>query len=266
MSLFVASAIGAGYIGGVIGLHRLNVWRQRAAAGGFTTLQWLDWDTLLQGLLPTGSGGAVRAPQPVEGGPPTPLLGRAPAPEARARHELLCALVTGHRLDAAAFENAGFSGGEAQWLWTLSRTREEPEAVLDKLDHALALETAAQVYLREHLFLTLGVHPFNLELAVFGAKRRLMQALERFPEAPALHFAKARASALIGFSGAVLDDLARAVYFSRQSHFYLRAVVDMPWVGEARPALLHQCRAALADPHPALAEPDKVGSNRPTRA
>ena len=41
---------------------------------------------------------------------------------------------------------------------------------------------------------------------------------------------------------------ARAVYFSRQSQFYLRAVVDMPWVGEARPALLHQCRAALQGP------------------
>lgn len=247
MSLLVASALGAAYVGGVVGLHRLNVWRQRSAAGGFTTLSWLDWDTLLHGLLPKGTDGPFKPPQPVEGGPPTPLLAHAPAPEAKARHELLCALVTGHRLDEPAFESAGFSGGEAQWLATLSRTREEPEEVLDKLDDAPALETAAQVYLREHLFLTLRVHPFNLELAVFGAKRRLMWALERFPEAPALHFARAKASALIGFNGAVLDDLARAVYFSRQSPFYLRAVIDMPWVGEARPALLHQCRTSLAE-------------------
>ncbi|MBK7860724.1 MAG: hypothetical protein IPJ65_19405 [Archangiaceae bacterium] len=248
MSLAIASAIGAAYVGGVIGLHRLNVWRQRSAAGGFTTLRWLDWDTLLQGLLPRGTDAHSRPPQPVEGGPPTPLLSHAPAPEARARHALLCALVTGHRVDEAAFENAGFSGGEAQWLSILSRVREEPEEVLDQLDDAPALETAAQVYLREHLYLSMRVHLFNLELAVFGAKRRLVQALDRFPEAPALHFALAHASSLIGFNGAVLDDLARAVYFSRQSEFYLRAVVDMPWVGEARPALLHQCRAALAQP------------------
>ncbi|MBL8955453.1 MAG: hypothetical protein JNK82_32055 [Myxococcaceae bacterium] len=247
MSVWVASAIGAAYVGGVVGLHRLNVWRQRSAARGFPPLAWLDWDTLLQGLLPKPATAApAKAPQPVEGGPPTPSLGHAPAPEAKARHELLCALVTGHRLDEAAFENAGFSGGEAQWLTLLSRIREEPEEVLDKLDDAATLETAAQVYLREHLYLTLRVHPFNLELAVFGTKRRLMRELDRFPEVPALHFVRAKASSLIGFNGAVLDDLARAVYFSRQSLFYLRVVVDMPWVGEARPALLHQCRAALA--------------------
>lgn len=248
MSVWVASAVGAAYVGGVIGLHRLNVWRQRSAAGGFTTLSWLDWDTLLHGLLPKPLVDApAKAPQPVEGGPPPPLLVHAPAPEAKARHELLCALVTGHRVDEAACEHAGFSGGEALWLSTLSRIREEPEKVLDKLDDAPVLETAAQVYLREHLFLSLRVHPLNLELAVFGAKRRLMHALDRFPEAPALHFARARASSLIGFNGAVLDDLARAVYFSKASPFYLRAVVDMAWVGEARPALLHQCRAALAE-------------------
>jgi hypothetical protein len=241
----VATAIGAAYVGGVIGVHRLNVWRQRAAAGGFTTLGWLDWDTLLHGLLPPGTDRHAKPPQPVEGGPPTSLLSHAPAPEAKARHELLCALVTGHRLDEPAFESAGFSGGEAQWLSTLSRMREAPEEVLDKLDDQPLLETAAQIYLREHLFLALRVHPFNLELASFGAKRRLMFALDRFPEQPALHFAKARASSLIGFNGAVLDDLARAVYFSRQAPFYLQAVVEMAWVGEARPALLHQCRAAL---------------------
>lgn len=249
MSVWVATALGAAYVGGVIGLHRLNVFRQRSAAGGFSTLAWLDWDTLLGGLLPKPPTDApARAPQPVEGGPPPPSLSHAPAPEAKARHELLCALVTGHRVDQPACEHAGFSGGEAQWLATLSRIREEPEEVLDQLDDAPVLETAAQVYLREHLFLGLRVHPFNLELAVFGAKRRLMHALDRFPEAPALHFARARASSLVGFNGAVLDDLARAVYFSRASAFYLRAVVDMPWIGEARPALLHQCRSALAQP------------------
>lgn len=246
MSLLVASAVGAAYVTGVIGLHRLNVWRQKNAAQGYRTLTWLDWDSLLGGLLPKHGAGSAKAPQPVEGGPPTPLLSHAPPPEARARHELLCALVTGHRLDAPAFENAGFSGGEAEWLSTLSRIREEPEEVLDKLDDAGALETAQQIYLREHLYLNLRVHPINLELAVFGSKRRLQFAMDRFPETPMLHFARARASSLLGFNQAVLDDLARAVYFSRQSTFYLHTVVDMGWVEEARPALLHQCRAALA--------------------
>src|SRR6185436_4455344 len=149
----------------------------------------------------------------VEGGPPPPLLEHEPAPEAKRRHELLRVLVTGHRLDEPAFENAGFSGGEAQWLSTLSRMREEPDEVLARLDAQPSLETAAQLYLREHLYLSLNVHALNLELAVFGAKRRLIQALERFPDQPALHFVRARASSLLGFNSAVLDDLARAVYF-----------------------------------------------------
>ena len=243
----LATAVGAAYVTGVVGLHRLNVWRQRSAAGGFPTLQWLDWGELLQGLLPPGGPAHARVPSPVEGGPPPHLLALAPAPQAKARHELLCALVTGHRADAPDFEAAGFSGGEAQWLWILSRIREEPEEILDKLVAAPSLDTAAQLYLREHLFLALRVHAFNLELAVFGSKRRLLKAMARFPDSPALHFARARASSLLGFNHAVLDDLARAVYFSRQTPFYLKAVLDMAWVEEARPALLHQCRAALAE-------------------
>jgi hypothetical protein len=246
VSFEVASFVGATYATAVVGLHRFNVWRQRTAARGFPPLNWLDWGTLLAGLLPPGVAHSHKPPLPVEGGPPPDFLMHDPAPEARDRHELLCKLVTGHRLDTADFENGGFSGGEAQWLFTLSRLREEPEEVLDRLDDAAALETAAQLYLREHLFLTLHVHTFNLELAVFASKRRLIRALERFPDMPALHFARAHASSLLGFTRAVLDDLARAVYFSRQSQFYLQAVVDMPWIEEARPALLHECRAALA--------------------
>jgi hypothetical protein len=242
----LASFVGAAYAGSMVGLHRLNVWRQRSSANGFPPLAWVDWTSLLAGLLPPGGTHASKAPLPVEGGPPPAFLTHEPAPEAAQRHELLCKLVTGHRLDEPAFENAHFSGGEAQWLAMLSRMREEPDEVLARLDALPVLETAAEIYLREHLFLTLEVHALNLELAVFGCKRRLIRALERFPDQPALHFARARASSLLGFTRAVLDDLARAVYFSRQSPFYLQAVVDMPWIEEARPALLHECRAALA--------------------
>jgi hypothetical protein len=70
--------------------------------------------------------------------------------------------------------------------------------------------------------------------------------MDRFESAAALYYARAQASALLGFRDSVLDDLARAVYHSRQSPFYLRVVVDMPWVEEARPPLHHQCRLALA--------------------
>jgi hypothetical protein len=45
---------------------------------------------------------------------------------------------------------------------------------------------------------------------------------------------------------AAIDDLARAVYFSRQATFYLRAVVDAPYIEEVRPVLAYQCRTALA--------------------
>ncbi len=248
MSVWLASTVGAAYATGVIGLHRFNVWRQRSAARGFPTLGWVDWSALLSGLLPPSGPGASKAPQPVEGGPPTTLLDHEPSPEAKPRHALLCALVTGHRLDEAAFEAGGFSGGEAHWLSTLSRIREQPEEVLDLLDAAPSLDTSAQLYLREHLFLTQRVHPLNLELAVFSSKRRLLVALERFPDVPALHFVRAHASALLGFTRAVLDDLGRAVYFSRQAPFYLPRrgghAVDR---GGPAGLLLHQCRAALAE-------------------
>ncbi len=80
---------------------------------------------------------------------------------------------------------------------------------------------------------------------MFATKRRLAAALGRFADAPTLYFARAQASAHLGFNQAVLDDLARAVYFSRQAPFYLRLVTELPWVAEARPALYQQCVALL---------------------
>lgn len=214
------------------------------AANGFLTLRRFDWDLLLEGLLPPGQAAAF-APAPPEGGPPPSLLSQAPEGAAAPRHALLTALVAGRPLDDEAFSRAGYAGAEVSWLQTLARVRSRPLEALARLEHARPT-SAAEIYLREQLLLQHGLHPLNLEWHAFGAKLRLNQALDRFERSAALYYARAQASAVLGFKDAVLDDLARAVYFSRQAPFYLHVVVDMPWVEEARPPLHHQCRLALA--------------------
>jgi hypothetical protein len=242
VSVLFVGGVGAAYLVIAIGLHRLNLRRLRLASGGFRTLHWLDWDSLLEGLLPAGPGDAgAPCPAALGGGPAPAVLSTLPAKGAEPRHALLRALVAGHSLEAAALETAGFSGGEATWLHTLSLVAGEPEQAIERL-LLTEPESAAQVYLRERLLLGHRTHSFNLELAVFASKRRLGRALVRFGDQPPLYFARALASSLVGLNNAAIDDLARAVYFSRQSNFYLRAVVETPLIDETRPALARQCR------------------------
>ena len=70
------------------------------------------------------------------------------------------------------------------------------------------------------------------------------EAIRRFGDAPALYFARAHASSLLGFHQSVLDDLGRAVFFSREAPFYVEAVLSMPFVQELRPPLAVACRLA----------------------
>lgn len=214
MSLTFTGGVAMAYVGAVVGLHRLNVRRLRKQAGGFKVFDRLDWEALVGDLRREGSSG------------------------------LLSALQAGQPIDDERWEAAGYSGGEANWLKTLSRLSKSPGAALDRLESA-PLDTAAEVYLREHLFLRERTHLFNLELNVFTSKRRLAEALVRFGEQPALYFARAEASSLLGFHGSVLDDLARAVYFSKQAPFYLQTIVDLPHVAEVRPVLYAQCMQSL---------------------
>lgn len=243
MSLLFAGGVAIAYATTVIGLHRLNVRRMRAQAGGFPTLQRLDWQSLLAGLLPKAEGAVPDGPDELP-----PVLRGSPTKEVEARHAMLTAIVSGTSVDPARFESAGFSGGESQWLTTLALAQPRPQEALDRLFSSRP-GTSAEVYLREHLFLRHRVNPVNLELSVFATKRRLASALGRFADAPTLYFARAQASALLGFNQSVLDDLARAVYFSRHDPFYLKVVTELPWVGEARPALYQQC-VALLTPRP----------------
>ncbi|MBI3183005.1 MAG: hypothetical protein HYZ28_12785 [Myxococcales bacterium] len=248
MSLLLAGGVALGYATAVIGLHRLNVHRMRTAAGGFPTLAWLDWDTLLEGLVPDGIDSAQPPPSPVlGGGPPPAALSRGPGDNRRAA---LLELVQGERVPEERFSSAGFSGGQLEWLLTLSHLAPEPSRALALLE-SRAPDTAAELYLREHLRLSSRVHAANLELQVFSTKRRLGLGLARFGEHPSLFYARAHASALLGFNSSAIDDLARAVYFSRQATFYLRAVTSSPYIEEVRPALAQQCRLAL-DPGPKL--------------
>jgi hypothetical protein len=239
MSVLFFGGVALAYAGTVVGLHRLNVRRMRAQAGGFPTLHRLDWQSLLVGLLPPATGPVPETPAELP-----PVLRLPPPKDAEARHAMLSAIVSGVSVDPARFESAGFSGGESQWLTTLALAQARPHDALDRLFSSRP-GTSAEVYLREHLFLQHRVNPLNLELSVFATKRRLASALARFADAPTLYFVRAQASARLGFNQAVLDDLARAVYFSRHAPFYLRLITELPWVGEARPALYQQCVALL---------------------
>ena len=246
MSLYLTGGVALAYAAGVVTVHRVSIARRRAVAGGYPTLRWLDWNSLLQGVLAPAERVERPTPSPVEGGPSPLVLARARSREV----ELLEALVAGASVQVEAFGEASFSGGEARWLGLLSRVREEPRRVLEELEVSPA-NSPAEAYLREWLALEHGVTPLNLELMTFGAKRRINLALRRFGDQAALYFIRARASSLLGWTQAVLDDLARAVYFSRQSPFYLQAVTQMPFVEEVRPALVRACQEALERNNPA---------------
>lgn len=244
MSLYLAGGVAVAYAAGVLTAHRVTVARRRAIAHGYPTLGWLDWDALLNGVLPKLEGdaeGEPRVKKVPEGGPvPTVLL----RPRTR-EVELLESLVAGLPVQAEAFIEAEFSGGEAKWLGLLSWIRDEPMRVLEELEERPTPNSAAEAYLREWLTLQHRVTPLNVELMTFSSKLRLNRALRRFGENASLYFIRARASSLLGFSGAVLDDLARAVYFSRETRFYLEAVTQMSFVEESRPALYRACAAGL---------------------
>lgn len=231
----------------VVGLYRWYVWRQRVASEGFPVLARIDWETLIAGLLPTVDAPAEPGVPPTlpSGEPTPPSLLRAAAPGAEGRRPLLLEILGGAQLtaDDPRLRDAGFTGGEAEWLETVSQVRHHPERALARLE-AASPSSAAEVYLRELLRLSLRVNAVNRELMVFAAKHRLDLALERFGDAPALYFVRAYASALIGLNRAAINDLARAVYFSRQAPFYVRAVLESPFIAQARPALVYQCRHA----------------------
>lgn len=240
MSLYLTGGMAVAYAAGVVTIHRVAVARRRALAHGYPTLRWLDWSSLLHGVLPPAEKVLRAIPDSIEGGPPPQILLRPKNREV----ELLEALVKGAPLQLEAFQEAAFSGGEARWLGLLSRVREEPRRVLEELE-ATKANTPAEAYLREWLAFEYEITPLNLELRTFGAKRRINLALRRFGDQAALYFIRARASSLLGFTGAVLDDLARAVYFSRQASFYLQAVTQLSFVEDVRPALVRACQEAL---------------------
>lgn len=249
MSVLLAAIAAGCYAALVVGVHRWNI-RRRRAVGGFAPLLRLDWESLLEGLLPKLTGPWLPGvPETLPSGEPTPeIIRRAVAPEAEPRRALLTEIVAASIPEAddveARARAAGFSGGEAAWLRTLSLLKAHPEKALERLE-ATRPSSAAELYLREYLRLVHETHAVNLELNVFIAKRRIALALARWGDAPCLYFVRALANSLVGLNRAAIDDLGRAVYFGQQRPFYVRAVLDTPYIASARPALVYQCRHAL---------------------
>ncbi len=244
MSLAFTGGVAFTYAAGVIGVHRFAVWRRRARAQNYPSLDWLDWDALLAGVWSSGASRPAAALRPLEGGPAPLALSSAPlAPEKAAAFSVLTRLVQGAVIDGPAFIAAGFSESEARWLALLAARTTNPDRLLERVA-ATVPRTAAEAVFREYLSLTHAVTPLSVEWQVYASKRRLSAALRRFGDVPALYFARARASSLLGFTQGVLDDVARAVFFSREAPFYVEAVVAMPFVHDARPPLARACQAA----------------------
>jgi hypothetical protein len=223
MSLLAVGAAVAAYAAGVVGVHRVAVARRRSAGAGYASLRRLDWATLFHGLGPEYQW--VEFVSPDERGGPA----------------LLQSIAMGHVLEPAAL--ASFDPEQQRRLSALMKIRTAPDELLDEL-RSRPPESLSDAYLREWLELERAVTPFNLELALFTSKQRLRVALARFGHAPALYLARARTSSLLGFNQLVLDDVARAVYFSRQAPFYLQVVLDMPLAASLRPALVRACEEA----------------------
>lgn len=242
MSLLLSGVVAAGYGAAVVGLHRFAVHRRRLRAKNFPTLRWLDWDTLLDGLaIPSAGFGQLDTSPPEGGPPPIALKGLA---QADAMGVLIRALIAG-TATALHEHEVTLSGGDKRWVEMLTQFRRTPVSVLNQLA-AVSPQSVGEAYLREWLTITHMSNPLNVELLVFGSKRRINEALGRFGEHASLYFVRAYASSLLGFLDAVLDDLARAVYFSQKAPFYLEAVLQMPFIDEARPALMRACQAARA--------------------
>ncbi|MFL5320301.1 MAG: hypothetical protein ACJ790_11645 [Myxococcaceae bacterium] len=243
MSVAFAGGVVSGYIAAVVGIHRFNVWRMRRQAEGFVALERLDWDALLSGLLPD----PPRDSKPellLEDGSPAPLrLSHGDEKKRSLLRELIVGTSKAPLTDLQLAE-AGISGGEATWVRNLWAARHTPHKALAWLEQA-KVESAAEVYLREHLTLNLRATVFNREWVSYEVTRRLNEGIARFGDVAALYFVRARAKALVGLNRRAIDDLARAVYFSRQAPFYLSAVLDTPYLQEARPPLVFQCRQAL---------------------
>jgi hypothetical protein len=248
MSLLFTGGVALAYTCGVIGVHRWTVYRRRERAEGFPALRWLDWDSLLAGMWPV----TATSPDPSMGGPeggPAPLaLSSSTPPGREAARALLLEVVAGRPVEAIDLTRAGFSGGEARWLAWLSERRAAPLAVLERLEAQPAV-SAAEAYFREWLSLEHRTTPLSVEWQVYASKRRLNRAMRRFGDVPCLFLARALASSKLGFTQSVLDDLGRAVFFSRQAPFYVQAVLAMPFVQEARPPLFRACRDATAGAH-----------------
>lgn len=248
MSVILAVTAAGLYAALVVGVHRWNIGRLRARAS-LLPLTRLDWDALLEGLLPSSRGPYLSGvPESLPTGEATPELLRHEAKDAEPRRRLLAELVAGtpaglEDLEARA-QAAGFTGGEAAWLRTLASLKVDPLKTIERLE-ATRPTSAAELYLREYLRLTRETHSGNLELNVFVVKRRVALGLSRFGDAPCLYFVRAFANAQVGLNRAAIDDLARAVYFSHQHPFYVRAVLDSPYIEKTRPALAYQCRHAL---------------------
>lgn len=210
--------VALGYAVLLIGGWRIAIAFRRRRGQGYASLAWLDWPVLLEGL------------------PQVPAV--------------LEALSAGRQVPEKQLVEAGFSGDALRWAHWLSQIHSEPRIVVAQIEHA-GLQTLQAVYLREWLHLNHLINPLNLEWSVFRSKLRLSKALNALGQNACLFLLRAQASSLLGQNVAVVDDLARAVFFSKEDRRYLERVTSLSMVQEERPAFARVCQQSLEQRLPA---------------
>jgi hypothetical protein len=100
-------------------------------------------------------------------------------------------------------------------------------------------------YLDAQISLSQLTNGWNLEYAVYQARRFLTRAIRDLGHVPCLYLLLSLAAALAGRSEDAVDELGRAVYYAQGDAFYARLAVDDDYVARLRPVLVAQCREAL---------------------
>jgi hypothetical protein len=241
MNFWMPTLVAGAYTSSVIAIHRLSLWHRRKRGQGYRSLAWLDWHCLVDGLWKVLEGQPAETVISSQGA--SIELTVAAAGEEQKR-KVIVDLVKGVPCSERRIVEAGFTESDLVWVSLLAQLKDNPDHVIAQLEHGNN-SSLRYVYLYNWIELNHQLNGLNLEWKVFQSKVRLGRALDRLGEQAPLYFLRAQAAAELGQNSTMVDELARAVYFSREARFYLEAVQTLELVREERPALFLLCEKGL---------------------
>lgn len=150
---------------------------------------------------------------------------------------------TGPVLDALARAEAARAQGDAA-----AREREARIALAELRHIGGPRHSAGLAYLDAQIRMAHLVTPLNIEVLGVSALLALKKALNRFGPTAELHLGLAHAHALLGQTGAALDELGRAVYYAHGAPFYTELVLASEYVERVRPRLRQEVLGLSGEP------------------